>query len=471
MWIAAILIIIVCIASNLINKYDGNNSNRYMYSYSDSYMEYIQEELNKLHPENASDNSSYIELHTTKDIIELIREFGEDSWQAEVIESDVQPVIKELNLYEYGLEKNEQKLKEVKKEYEEIKKKLKEDNWKYFANKQLKETTESLEENKKAIEKTIDKSILSNLNIEQKSIELEKQIATWRVEKEIPYGNNYQNKMLQNYKDYQGQCYHYESNQGNLSFLEKQKYYNYMKKANLARYDIEHGVQTQETASARGGLINLFSSYEVFIVMILVIVAGIMISEEFNKGTIKLLLVKPYKRTTILLSKFITCILMVIITTLFVGIVQFIVGGIIFGWGSLTLPVMEFDYVSKQIVSMNLLKYLVLQFITHLPIYILILTLAFALSTLTLNSPLAIALPLLGYMGSSFINILAQERKLTWVKFFVTPNWDLSQYLFGGLPMLENMTCIFSILICAVYFIIMIVPTFITFKKRNIKNV
>ena len=140
-----------------------------------------------------------------------------------------------------------------------------------------------------------------------------------------------------------------------------------------------------------------------------------------------------------LYSKLITSILMIFIATLFVIGVQSIVCGFVFGFDSMTLPIIEYSFETNQIITMNMVAYLGIMFLCKLPIYILITTLAFALSTLTTNSPLAIAVPLLGYMGSNMINMLGQELKLKWITLFVTPKWDLSQYLFVGLPLFENM--------------------------------
>ena len=110
--------------------------------------------------------------------------------------------------------------------------------------------------------------------------------------------------------------------------------------------------------------------------------------------------------------------------------------------------------------------------ITALPKYLLLMTLAFSLSVLFINSPLAIAFPLLGMMGSELINQLAYEfEKAKFLRFFVTPNWDLSIFLFGKLPEFEPISFWFSIIICVIYFVIMIVISMILFKKREIKNI
>ena len=77
----------------------------------------------------------------------------------------------------------------------------------------------------------------------------------------------------------------------------------------------------------------------------------------------------------------------------------------------------------------------------------------------------------IGYMSSSIINQLVIGYNLQFMKYFVTMNWDLSMYLYGGLPYMQGMSMTMSIVISIAYFLIMIIPTFIVFKKRNIKNI
>ena len=200
-------------------------------------------------------------------------------------------------------------------------------------------------------------------------------------------------------------------------------------------------------------------------------IAGTIVSEEWSKGTIKLLLVKPYTRTQILLSKFLTVLIIsafVIVSTI---LMQILVGGILFGFESLFEPVVVYNLSTNAIQEINILAYLGIQTLTQLPIIILLATLAFAISTIFSNSALAITVSLLGYMGASIINQLAIAYNLSFMKYFVTMNWDLGQYLFGGLPYMEGMNLIISIIICVVYLLIMLIPTFIIFKKRNIKNI
>ena len=74
-------------------------------------------------------------------------------------------------------------------------------------------------------------------------------------------------------------------------------------------------------------------------------------------------------------------------------------------------------------------------------------------------------------MGAQIINVLAVEYNVKFMKFFVTLNWDFTSYLFGNLPMMEGLTAPLSAAVCIAYFVIMLIPTFIVFKNKDIKNI
>ena len=221
----------------------------------------------------------------------------------------------------------------------------------------------------------------------------------------------------------------------------------------------------------RGILKSIFNEYGLFIIVMIIMIAGTIVSEEFNKGTIKLLLVKPYSRNKILLAKFITVFIMIVFSILSVVVMELLVGGIIFGYDSLSVPILAYDFTTQSLESLNIFSYLGIEIMTQLPKLILLATLAFACSTLFTNSAVAIAIPLLGYMSADMINMLVVQFKVQFMKFFVSLNWNFEEYLFGNLPKMEGMTIGFSIVICMLYFVVMLIPTFIVFKKKNIKNI
>ena len=466
MIVIGVIILVIIIGFNVLNKISQNMSNSYS-AYSESYIRYLDEELSNLDPNKPSDINKYVETKSQKDLAILAKDYKETSWQAEVIGTVISPIIEEMNNYEY-IDKNNEALTASKTKYDEMLIALKNEDWKYFANKELENINTQIEDLNTLIAQDSENE---DLKTQLKSLELQKEVVNLRLDKNINYGSdNYKSIAVQNYRMYMGN--YIQSSQGkNLTDEEKSEINGYLEKANLYKYDLYNDTEYQNTATANYTFQNSIGTYIAIIVMVVVIVAGVSISEEFNKGTVKLLLVRPYSRTKILISKLIAVFITMLITTATILLLQFIIGGIVYGFGTYMMNVVQFDFTTNSIITLNIFAYLGLIFICKLPIFILIGTLAFALSTLFLNSPLAVALPILGYMGSDMINMIAISYKWDWVKYFVTPNWDLSQYLFGGTPMFSGISVEFSITICAIYFVIMIVASIVSFKKRNIKNV
>lgn len=466
MIVIGVIILVIIIGFNVLNKISQSMSNSYS-AYSEGYIQYLDEELSNLDPNKPSDINKYVETKSQKDLATLAKDYKETSWQAEVIGTVISPIIEEMNNYEY-IDKNNEALTSSKAKYDEMLTALKNNDWKYFANKELDSLNTQIEELNALIAQDSEND---DLKTQLKSLELQKEVVNLRLDKNINYGSdNYKSIAVQNYRMYMGN--YIQSSQGkNLTDEEKSEINGYLEKANLYKYDLYNDTEYQNTATANYTFQNSIGTYIAIIVMVVVIVAGVSISEEFNKGTVKLLLVRPYSRTKILISKLIAVFITMLITTATILLLQFIIGGIVYGFGTYMMNVVQFDFTTNSIVTLNIFAYLGLIFICKLPIFILIGTLAFALSTLFLNSPLAVALPILGYMGSDVINMIAISYKWDWVKYFVTPNWDLSQYLFGGTPMFSGISIEFSITICAIYFVIMLVASIVSFKKRNIKNV
>ena len=74
-------------------------------------------------------------------------------------------------------------------------------------------------------------------------------------------------------------------------------------------------------------------------------------------------------------------------------------------------------------------------------------------------------------MSAAFINQLALVYDIKQIIYFVTPNWDFTYYLFGGTPLFDGLTVLFSLAICLIYLLIMIVVSCVVFKRRDIKNI
>lgn len=417
------------------------------------------------------------EYYNTLSNIELyeLTDKYKEPWKKILIRENLRNIIHSMNNAKY-IEKDIEAYNEYKKEYDKFLKELDSNSWKYFVNKEIKTTTDEIASLEKEREKSKNKE-LYNSRIKEEKNKLEK--LKLRLEKDIPYDNNYLNTALEDYKQAPQTYKEFKEsiikNTSEFNIKEeyqiKRQYIEYMKNNANNKYIIDNKVDINSPKTTRNLLINTLSDNFLFIMIIVAAVAGSIVSTEFDKGTIKLLLIRPYSRNKILLSKYIVSMFMIIFAILSAFIMQLIIGGIFFGFSSLNIPVVIYNFVQNKVMHINLFKYIFDNVLAVLPEFILLATLAFAISAITNVSTLGVALPIVGVGAADIINLIAINRNIIPLKYFVTLNWNFTNYLYGGVNSFPTLSIPFSILICTIYFLIMIITAFIVFNKRNIKNI
>lgn len=453
-YIILVVVLAYIILSNVMNKYVYTSMNSYEY-YSEEYINVLKEEIKNLELENQQDTDIYIGDKTEIDTYELLKQYDKESWQYKLISERARNYLSEINTYTYKT-KNEKALNKAKDEYKKFVERLKANDWRSFTKDEL----DSLKLSQEGLEE----------KMKDKITEIQIETLEMRLKYDIPYGDDFKNNALSNYQQNKITLSDLDD-ENNKNYEEKKAYQKAKEEVEKNKFVIEQGKDIYNTSDSRGFLLNVFSKYELFIIITIVLIAGAIVSDEFNKGTIKLLLVRPFSRAKILLAKFITVILTVLFIMVVTVILQFVVGGIFFGFDSLSIPDIIYNHNTGKLMEVGILKSICFTGLGKLPIYILLGTLAFALSTIFNNTPVAITITLMGYMASSIINQFAYYYDIKWLKFFVTPNWDFTQFFYGKLPFIEGLNIPFSLAVCVVYFAIMMVVSFMVFKKRNIKNV
>lgn len=420
------------------------------------------------------EKEEYYNALSNIELYELTDKYKEP-WKKILIRENLRDIIHSMNNAKY-IEKDIEAYNEYKKEYDAFLKELDSNSWKYFVNKEIKTTTDEIYSLEKEREKAKNKE-LYNSRIKEEKNKLEK--LKLRLEKDIPYDNNYLNTALEDYKQAPQTYKEFKEsiikNTSEFNIKEeyqiKRQYIEYMKNNANNKYIIDNKVDINSPKTTRNLLINTLSDNFLFIMIIVAAVAGSIVSTEFDKGTIKLLLIRPYSRNKILLSKYIVSMFMIIFAILSAFIMQLIIGGIFFGFSSLNIPVVIYNFVQNKVMHINLFKYIFDNVLAVLPEFILLATLAFAISTITNVSTLGVALPIVGVGAADIINLIAINRNIIPLKYFVTLNWNFTNYLYGGVNSFPTLSIPFSILICTIYFLIMIITAFIVFNKRNIKNI
>ena len=469
LYIILFILIGISVFSNIMNKKFSNNYNSYD-MYSDVQAGIYEQELKDAKENNDIDNIAYYESYL--EARKFAIKYDRNGWQRYIIENELQPTICDMirtKTYDRTDSYYEEK-------YNRIVKNLEDNNWKEFAKDELKDIDEELEALQKGNVKSDDEQV--------ENLKCQKQVIKWRLEKDIPYGINDLNTYLTTWASLKMELRNYQKmNDDELLYDTKVQMQRCEESIKVCEYAIENGINSNITKAdrltynlstdAKSLLLNVFESYGFFIILSVVVIAGTIVSEESNKGTIKLLLVRPYKRRKILLAKFITCLIILVISLITVVVIQTIVGGISFGFESYSGKTVMYNFNTNSIETISILRYLFMTALSLLPQYLLLMTLAFTISTVLTNSPMAIALPLLGIIGADIINsfLLMHYEKARFLTYFVTPNWDLSMYAFGKMPGYEGLTPIFSIIVCTVYFIGLIILSMQIFNRRDIKNV
>lgn len=470
-YVLAGIMLAFVILNNIVYKvfYD-DNSNYASQTLNDSSWEidYYSEELKNLDINKESDKEEYISCKTSYDIAVLHSSYQIGTWQYNIIDTRLYDIIYNINYYTY-IEKNDKLLKEYQDKYDYYINSFENNNFKVFIKEELDSTQkeiDTLEKEKKAITSTKRlKEIEDSLNI----LYIKKEMINYRISNDVPYSNSYLNTAIEDYID--TYTYLNSTTVDSLSYNEKIEYNNNLSKNATSKYIIDNKIDLNQENTVRNNLRCIFNSYEILIVILIIIISGTIISNEFNKGTIKNLLIRPYKRSTIFISKYISSFIILILSIIYLVSLELIVGGILFGLDSLNIPIVVYNFTTSSLVEYNIFTYLGILILAKMPLLILIMTLSITLSTITLNSPISIAVPILGYTFSGIIGSLAMSFDLKWMKYFPTMNWDLTEYLFGGLPAFQYTSLSHAIIISIIYFAIMFTLSIIVFNKKNIKNI
>lgn len=204
------------------------------------------------------------------------------------------------------------------------------------------------------------------------------------------------------------------------------------------------------------------------ITLFVVIICASNISSEFSDGTIKQLLIRPHRRWAILLSKYIAICIYAAFLIAVLAIGGYLVSITFFGTAGFNDNIYAFNAAyNTEAVSGGV--YFIQNLAYYLPGLILILTLAFMLSTLFKNQAIAVGIGIFVLFFSSTVGsiIMGLSEKYAWTKALIFPHLDQTVFIMDD-KILTNITMPISLGILGVYYIIFMFITFFFFQKRDI---
>ncbi|KIL36493.1 hypothetical protein SD71_07780 [Cohnella kolymensis] len=196
----------------------------------------------------------------------------------------------------------------------------------------------------------------------------------------------------------------------------------------------------------------------ILITIFTVVIAAEAVAGEFTWGTIKLLLIRPWSRSAILLSKYLSTLLFALFFTVTAFIVTLLVNLAIFG--SAGTPAAE----TSPVADMG--TYYLLKFIS----LIVIVTFGFMLSSVFRSNGLAIGLSIFLLLSGTIITNVFSMVDKAWVKYVIFMHLDLNSYMHGGQGMIPSYptTLGFSLAVLAGYFILFNLISWTVFRKRDV---
>ena len=324
--------------------------------------------------------------------------------------------------------------------------------------------------------KTLNKeTVCSDIKSEfcDKYFDTYKKVLEYRIEMNIPKSYNVASMALERYLTEYPSYLQYEKDKGRIKEEEKDSYNDIISFNKTMEYKIEHKLLTLES-EVQPNMVEIVSSglteMSIFIVIGLIMIGASVLSEEFEKGTIKLLLVKPFTRNKILISKIIASIIMIVIFCLYVTVLN-TVSSIIYN-NNLGMPFIyslcEYNFSLHKVVEYNIFNHYILTFISQMIYFIILDLIVICFSTFTTSTAISTSFGFGLLLGAEILTAFVQKFK--WIPLLPMYTSNMINVFFGQPPEYKILTLPVQVFFNIVYVILFIGLAMFIFKKKDIKN-
>ena len=449
------IIIIFIMAFNLVVEKTRVFDNSFTY-YNTS-----EERLSKYDLNNSEELEWYVDEKSDLEKFKLLEDYDSKSPEYYYIEKEVFATIKKMNIYKY-IEKNDELFNEAQEEYNNQIKLLEDYDWRL-----------KLEEDKKSLEdelgelKTQGNAESSDDRIYQ--IECELEGIRYRLKNNVAPSYTHISSIVDDYiiysEMYRAMNKDESAYKSNSELIEKR---NTEKRYYLAKYNIENDIVMSNDISFRDDFVGDVTGAVMLYIIAMVIIAGGIFAEEFNKGTIKQLLIKPYSRTKIYVSKILAIFIALLAFILFYNTIAFVFYWILDGNISTIFdPIIDYSFRKNAIVEYNTFGYIFIRYLSSLPQLIILILLCVFIGVITTNTVSSV----ISVFCLDFINALISEFLSEKIIALIPMNcWNFDTYLEFGISAYNYSSLGKSLFICSLTIIILFILGLIIFKRKDIKN-
>lgn len=290
----------------------------------------------------------------------------------------------------------------------------------------------------------------------------------YRLENNIPFGDTWKDDAITEISDNKDVL----NSLSNEAQSSESKKLDEQVKMNLYRLEHNIDIDVNSTMSnSTDGATNFWSAMSMstslisLVGLLVIIIAGSCIANEFSQGTIKFLLINPVKRWKILFSKYFTVITFgyIMIALLFVVMIPF--AGIFLGFDSISAPYL---YISDgNVHEMSPFLHIIKLYLLNSVDVVVMATMAFALSSLFKSSALAIGTGVFCMMGGSTLIQILSMLKQDWARYLIFANTNLAS-IYEGKSLFPQHSLTFALVVIAVHMVIFLLTAWDGFTKREV---
>ena len=238
------------------------------------------------------------------------------------------------------------------------------------------------------------------------------------------------------------------------------------------QYYLEHDINPSEPGAPTFMRIFLENSIDLFIPLMVMVIASDLVSSEHSLGSIKLLLTRPVKRWKVLLSKYLTLCFAISLIIAITGILSYFISGVVFGykgWGAPILTgfnVTDAGLNTSEVRLLSLWEFLLMDFGLVWFVAIVVGTLSFMLSVLIRSTAAGMGVMLAALISGAILSNMVSSWESA--KYFFMVNLRLTDYMKGTAPPIEGMNLSFSMMVLSVWWAAALVVAFMVFTKKDV---
>ncbi|MBR4262540.1 MAG: ABC transporter permease subunit [Bacilli bacterium] len=449
-YVMLLIVVVLSIIAVVLNKYLS------VEDISNSFL--VEVKMEDYDVKDPIQLENYVADKSNYETLKEISKYKYESPEYYYLDNNLYDVIYCQNRAKY-IEKNEKKEKECSSEHEILLANAKNFDYKKVL---LEEKAELVKE----LNKIGEDAELTELDYVKAKI----LVIDYRIDNNLPKTYTDSSKEIESYPDLYREYFSLDQNDKDYKnkedlLVKKEK----EKQLFEIKYKIDNKLYVSgKNYSLRDSIIYKFTTVDVFVLITVIMITGSILSEEFNKGTIKQLLVRPFSRSKILFSKLIASLIVFILFLLCYTVLDGIITAVgLGGVKEIFEPMIVYNYNKSAVVEYSLLTYCILSFLAILPKYLIIILFVFLVSIISTSSSVSMAA---GYFLMFASSIIDSFKNIKIINYLPTSVWNFNDYLFGGMSSNPYGSLSSSIIIVIITIIFLIILSQFIFSKKNIKN-